>query len=328
MVGRTEMMKKLAGIFLVFMMIYPSPARADLDLLSLIQDELASLKEKVNMVLKEYVNIEAQLQELSSGRGAINILRDKYAGRLMEKYQNYVDKFKQYTSKDGWRQATDEFLSSRNVSLTLSGTKVKADTGPFVSPELKKAVAQKYIKRQHVNEDVETMAKIEEQNNEMARQNMSSLYANALVNRVNLADEAKDIEKDEAETSEDAGVVKQRYATQSLGAAHRWLNIMSALAMYQQQIETTGISHGRVEEISDITGEEEDPELNNMLIAEERTTKINISDLYKKGKQMYDSGKNKDFGEMLNTATNIFDDVEQSGPSQEDYLRAAGLLDN
>ncbi|MBP5215397.1 MAG: hypothetical protein J6039_02440, partial [Alphaproteobacteria bacterium] len=90
MVGRTEMMKKLAGIFLVFMMIYPSPARADLDLLSLIQDELASLKEKVNMVLKEYVNIEAQLQELSSGRGAINILRDKYAGRLMEKYQNYV----------------------------------------------------------------------------------------------------------------------------------------------------------------------------------------------------------------------------------------------
>lgn len=321
-------MKKLMMIFFSALILYPRVSYADLDLLSLIQDEIASIQEKVNMVVKGYINVEAKLQELSSARNAIENLRDKYKNEYLAKFEKYANKIKQYTGEGGAKQAIGEFLSSRNVSLTFSGVKSKADTGTFASPEMKKAVAQKYIKRQHVNEDVETTHKIDNLNEIMARSNMSSLYANSLVKRVELNEEQKDIEKDETSDSEDVGVVKQKYSRKSLQATGRWVNMMSALSMYQQQMNTGEVTQGRVDDISDVTGEEEDPELNNVLDdANTQTTSINVSDLYRKGKQAYESIKNKDFGSALNTGIGMLGDVEQSGPSQEDYLREAGFLD-
>ena len=96
------MKKKIATILAIAIMtLLPSTAKADLDVLSIVQDEITSITQKVDAVIKQYVNVQANLQELSLNRNIVSQIRDKVKTELKAKTQQFYKDVKDMAMAEG-----------------------------------------------------------------------------------------------------------------------------------------------------------------------------------------------------------------------------------
>jgi len=275
------MKKKIATILAIAMTtLLPSTAKADLDVLSIIQDEITSITEKVDAVVKQYVNIQANLQELSLNRNIVSQIRDKVKDELKNKAQQFYKDMKDMAMAEGMM-----FLKSSLSSISLPGIGQYVDMGAFVNPKLQVAVGQTYLKRQHKHDDIKYIAAMDETSNNLMVDNAATLFANSLVRRVQIIEEdpcrcvdakgslitdmpkctsnevsACKNKQDELKNMADVNTVKQKYYETVWNAHHRWLKISEAMSAYKKMQNEGELNQGNIDDVSDITGAKEEDE--------------------------------------------------------------------
>ena len=269
------MKKNIAKIFIIAMLMFvPSTAKADIDVLSAIQDTITSYMGKVNSIVKKYVSIQLKLQELSLNRNIISQLRDQVKTQLKEQAMKFVDEFKDMAMAE-----LTTFVKTSLSSVTLPGIGQYIDLGAFVNPKLRVAVGETYIKRQHKNSDVAYNLQKDNERNDQIIKNIAILFANSLVRRVQIIEdnpcrcvgangelvsdmpkctneEKTACEKEKKELSElkDVNVVKQKYFDKITSGHHRWNRISEAYSAYKKMVSEAELGHGNVEDISEVTG--------------------------------------------------------------------------
>lgn len=248
-----KILKKIAVYAALTVISLPHPACADIDFLSLAQDYLTSHSEQMNKVIKEYVGFEANLQELSWNHNIVDQLRDRVRGELRARAEKFYEQGGKLLPIEAER-----FLNSRLRGVSLGNIASSVNLGDFVSPLLTKKVAETYIQREGVSNDVETAVRHRINSNGAAVDNLAALYANAFVQRRQSMAGYKKYEEEESVTSQDVNVVKDAYFDKMTEADHRWLNIHGSQAMYYQLRSMVELSKTRVNDISDVTGEFED----------------------------------------------------------------------
>ena len=273
------MKKNVAKIFVIAMLMFvPSTAKADIDVLSAIQDTINSSMEKVNSVVKKYATIQFKLQELSLNRDIISQLRDQVKTQLKEKAMQFTNEF-----KDMAMGQLTMFVRTSLSSITLPGIGQYIDMGAFVSPKLKVAVGETYIKRQHKNNDIAYNLKKDEERNNQIIDSAAILFANSLVRRVQIIEEdpcrcvgqngemlsdvpncsneektACEEQKKQLSEMKDVNVVKQKYFDKILDGNDRWNRISDAYSQYKKMIAEAKLGQGNVGDISDVTGVDEE----------------------------------------------------------------------
>lgn len=275
------MKKKIATILAIAMMtLLPSTAKADLDVLSIIQDEITAITQKVDAVVKQYVNIQANLQELSLNRNIVSQIRDKVKTELKAKAKQFYKDMKDMAMAEGMM-----FLKSSLSSISLPGIGQYVDMGAFVNPKLQVAVGQTYLKRQHKHDDIKYIAAKDETSNNLMVDNAATLFANSLVRRVQIIEEdpcrcvdakgslitdmpkctsnevsACKKKQDDLKNMADVSTVKQKYFETVWNAHHRWLKISEAMSAYKKMKNEGELNQGNIDDVSDITGTLEDEE--------------------------------------------------------------------
>ena len=248
------MKKKIATILAIAMMtLLPSTAKADLDVLSIIQDEITAITQKVDAVVKQYVNIQANLQELSLNRNIVSQIRDKVKTELKAKAKQFYKDMKDMAMAEGMM-----FLKSSLSSISLPGIGQYVDMGAFVNPKLQVAVGQTYLKRQHKHDDIKYIAAKDETSNNLMVDNAATLFANSLVRREEVS--ACEKKNDELKNMADVNSVKNKYYETVWNAHHRWLKISEAMSAYKKMKNEGELNQGNIDDVSDITGTLEDEE--------------------------------------------------------------------
>ena len=265
------MTAKKKWLIIVLSVFLPCSSFAGLDILSIAQDTLTSFQEKMNLVIKQYVGIQANLQEMTLNRDAINKLREQVKTELEMRASEFYN-----TSKG----EALEFLRSKTSYVTLSGVPLAdaagvaseawpgLDLGAYVSPELKKQIGEVYMQRKNIDNDVQASLYNDLRINSLTNENIARLYSNGLVHRLRIMEEEKKLEEittsdktkdnDERFENTDVNLIIDQYARVARQANHRWLEIKDFKASYIKMLREAELSKVRVEDVSDVTGQEED----------------------------------------------------------------------
>lgn len=349
------MKKKIATILAIAMMtLLPSTAKADLDVLSIVQDEITSITQKVDAVIKQYVNVQANLQELSLNRNIVSQIRDKVKTELKAKTQQFYKDVKDMAMAEGMM-----FLKSSLSSISLPGIGQYVDMGAFVNPKLQVAVGQTYLKRQHKHDDIKYIAAKDETSNNLMVDNAATLFANSLVRRVQIIEEdpcrcvdangklisdmpkctneevsACEKKNDELKNMADVNSVKNKYYETVWNAHHRWLKISEAMSAYKKMKNEGELNQGNIDDVSDITGtleneeeKEEDASTNTIMEMMQKQREANSKALYEGITSTIKSIKDGDaagaLSNALGNAANIYGNVPGSWDSVTKGLQSA-----
>lgn len=354
--GRWNMNKRMLAIFIAtVLVVFPKTSKADLDVLSIAQDQITSITEKVEAVVKQYTQAQASLQELSLNRNIVSQLKDKVKSELKSRAMSFYGDLKDVAMAEGMA-----FLKTSLSSVSLPGVGQYIDLGAFVNPKLTVAVGKTYLKKRHKKNDVQSTIAQDERSNNLMIDNLAVLFANSLVHRKQIidedpcscvAEEGRDCseEKQKCEDQEkefnemnDVNVVKNKQYEVMLNANHRWLKVKEAVAMYAKMSAEAMMNQGNIDDISAVTGEiddsEEEEEEDNS--ADELQAlmqdKINPLDLADSVKGSLDKIKNGDFtgvfSDAMGTATNLYGNAPGSWDSvtkaMQEVTTGADALNN
>lgn len=293
-------MKKITATILtiVSLVLFPTDSKADLDLLSIVQDRLGDAMSQVDSMVKQYTGIQFNLQEISLNRDVISQLNSNLKDGLKSRFMEFYGDVKNMAEAEAAM-----FLKSSLSNVTLPGIGSTVDLGAYVSPKTKVAVGQKYLKKQHKNDDVRYNVQQDLRINNLMIDNVSTLFANSLVRRKQIIDEdpcscvdetsancqgkKEQCEEQEKEFSEmsDVNTVKRKYYEVSLNAYHRWLKIQEVQTSYIKLKAEQAINTRSVDNVGEIVGEEEKPTETE---AEPEPTKAQIQELKDSHKSPYD----------------------------------------
>lgn len=266
---------------------FPASSRADLDVLSIVQDQTTAAMEKVDNIVKKYTGIQFNLQELSLNRNILSQVKDKVTSELKSRANSFYSNAKNQL-KTGLENETQAFLKSSLGGVSLPGIGSCVNIGSFVNPKMSVALGETYLKKQHQQNDMQYMAAVDERSNKEVIENLATVYANALVGRKRIMDENKgsvssaadglesagsgkpdeekiqeiisqnDIlcaeEDDKTQDMKDVNVVKRLYYIKMMCANHRWLKIQETIATYQAAKAKVDMNQGLVDDVSAITG--------------------------------------------------------------------------
>ena len=90
------MTKKIATLLATMLILFPKISRADLDVLSIVQDNFKVFEEKASTVLEQYKGYQVKLQELSLNRDIVSNLRDNVEQEIRQETQNIVETVGKY----------------------------------------------------------------------------------------------------------------------------------------------------------------------------------------------------------------------------------------
>ena len=325
--GRWNMNKKVLAIFIAaVLVVFPKTSRADLDTLSIIQDQITSVTSKIDALVKQYTQIQASLQELSLNRNIVSQLKDKVKSELKSRAMGFYNDLKDEVMAEGMM-----FLKTSLSSVSLPGIGQYIDLGGFVNPKLTVAVGKTYLKKKHKKNDVQSTVAQDERSNNLMIDNLAVMFANSLVHRKQIIDEdpcscvdgdgrdcSEEKEKckeqeDEFNSLNDINVVKNKQYVVMLNANHRWLKIKEVVAMYAKMQGEAMMNQGNIDDISAITGEieeEEKEEDNTDAVQALMQNKINPLDLANNVKGSLEKIKNGDytgaFAGAMGTATDLY----------------------
>lgn len=199
------MTKKIATLLAVMLILFPKISRADLDVLSIVQDNFKVFEEKAATVLEKYKGYQVSLQELSLNRDIVSSLRDNVEQEIRQETQNIAD-----NAKGMAIEGVREFANSRLSTVTLPGLDTSASFGPYATPELKQKTAVAYLRRSNIANDIEVNVEQEKRTNNELIENLANIYANALVTRKRIMKEmgdynsARNLSAEEAAQAHDA----------------------------------------------------------------------------------------------------------------------------
>ncbi len=333
------MNKKVLAIFIAaVLVVFPKTSRADLDTLSIIQDQITSVTSKINALVKQYTQIQASLQGLSLNRNIVSQLKDKVKSELKSRAMGFYNDLKDEVMAEGMM-----FLKTSLSSVSLPGIGKYIDLGGFVNPKLTVAVGKTYLKKKHKKNDVQNTVAQDERSNNLMIDNLAVMFANSLVHRKQIIDEdpcscvdgdgrdcSEEKEKckeqeDEFNSLNDINVVKNKQYAVMLNANHRWLKIKEVVAMYAKMQGEAMMNQGNIDDISAITGEieeeekEEKEEDNTDAVQALMQNRINPLDLANNVKGSLEKIKNGDytgaFAGAMGTATDLYGNAPGSWES-------------
>lgn len=337
------MNKKILAIFIVAALtLFPKTSRADLDVLSIVQDQITSITEKVNAVVKQYSTIQANLQELSLNRNIVSQLKDKVKGELKAKASQFITDVKDTVTAEGMM-----FLKTSLSSISLPGIGQYIDLGAFVNPKLTVAVGKTYLKKQHQNNDVQKIVAQDERSNNLMVDNLAIIFANSLVHRKQIIDEdpcscvdgdgqdcnvkKQKCEEQEREFNEmsDVNVVKNRHYVVMLNANHRWLKIKEAVAQLAKIEGESLMNQGTLDDVSAVTGEIDDTkeeEASEEEVKQLIGNRMNPLDLTNRIKGGLDNIKNGNYAGALSDGLKTASDMYGNAPGSHENV--SNLLQN
>lgn len=220
------MSKKLKMMLTAMVFLFPCAAKADIDFASIIQDKLSTVEEEVNKVLKQYTNIQVHIQEFRNNRDILGTLKGYAMQEIDARKAQLMDKV-------------------RSMPLSVEGIKSQLNMGDIAGAGLISTVKSKYTKKTGANDDVAKAQEHHKMMNKLLIENLTTLYARALVHRKKMQDENKTLDKEKQEQEKlfqdsksdtdkaQLGPLKDAYQTVKTRANERWRTILSTTADYK-----------------------------------------------------------------------------------------------
>jgi len=250
--------KKILTLFVSICILYPHTAKADMDMISFVSNAISTAQEQINKITKIYIGLQANLQQLNLNRNILGDLKNQVKSELQNQAKAFASSAIS-SFKSSFGGSFQMFFNTKIGDLTLPGIDQFVNMGAFVNPELKNQLGETYLKKTNVSDDVMESTTQDERNNDLMVENVSIMFANALMNRKHLQDEADAIAKEEEGEKGKGGLtdvpqIMFKYKQTSQRANHRWINVLASQSSFMKQRAESFVTQGRVDDVSDVTG--------------------------------------------------------------------------
>ena len=329
------MRTKITVVCSAIIALFPYASFADFDPTTFVQDQLITHQEQINTIIKKYTGKELDMQQLTNSPDKLKNLKKAGIKLAIGSATKYAP----------------QMIIRTKVLKGISG-KVK---GNFATPELAAAVNNEMARNDQVNNDIQKARERRKKLNKLQVQNVSILYAKALVTRRSIINETEQLDEEEKQLKEliedcsgsssgesDSGrceglipILTKSYAQTVDRANARWRSILDFTANYYGQkasVEYLGVSISRVDKDEQAAedaakkGQANSSDLASGLQSGNGANPLldpnKGKDLFNKGKDVYGKVKNGNYGGALGEVGGVAGDygLGQAG----DYISKAG----
>ena len=329
------MRTKITVVCSAIIALFPYASFADFDPTTFVQDQLITHQEQINTIIKKYTGKELDMQQLTNSPDKLKNLKKAGIKLAIGSATKYAP----------------QMIIRTKVLKGISG-KVK---GNFATPELAAAVNNEMARNDQVNNDIQKARERRKKLNKLQVQNVSILYAKALVTRRSIINETEQLDEEEKQLKEliedcsgsssdgsDSGrceglipILTKSYAQTVDRANARWRSILDFTANYYGQkasIEYLGVSISRADKDEQAAedaakkGQANSSDLASGLQSGNGANPLldpnKGKDLFNKGKDVYGKVKSGNYGGALGEVGGVAGDygLGQAG----DYISKAG----
>ena len=329
------MRTKITVVCSAIIALFPYASFADFDPTTFVQDQLITHQEQINTIIKKYTGKELDMQQLTNSPDKLKNLKKAGIKLAIGSATKYAP----------------QMIIRTKVLKGISG-KVK---GNFATPELAAAVNNEMARNDQVNNDIQKARERRKKLNKLQVQNVSILYAKALVTRRSIINETEQLDEEEKQLKEliedcsgsssdgsDSGrceglipILTKSYAQTVDRANARWRSILDFTANYYGQkasVEYLGVSISRVdkdEQAAEDAAKKGQANSSNLASGLQSGNGANPlldpnkgKDLFNKGKDVYGKVKSGNYGGALGEVGGVAGDygLGQAG----DYISKAG----
>ena len=329
------MRTKITVVCSAIIALFPYASFADFDPTTFVQDQLITHQEQINTIIKKYTGKELDMQQLTNSPDKLKNLKKAGIKLAIGSATKYAP----------------QMIIRTKVLKGISG-KVK---GNFATPELAAAVNNEMARNDQVNDDIQKARERRKKLNKLQVQNVSILYAKALVTRRSIINETEQLDEEEKQLKEliedcsssssdgsDSGrceglipILTKSYAQTVDRANARWRSILDFTANYYGQkasVEYLGVSISRVdkdEKAAEDAAKKGQANSSNLASGLQSGNGANPlldpnkgKDLFNKGKDVYGKVKSGNYGGALGEVGGVAGDygLGQAG----DYISKAG----
>ena len=329
------MRTKITVVCSAIIALFPYASFADFDPTTFVQDQLITHQEQINTIIKKYTGKELDMQQLTNSPDKLKNLKKAGIKLAIGSATKYAP----------------QMIIRTKVLKGISG-KVK---GNFATPELAAAVNNEMARNDQVNDDIQKARERRKKLNKLQVQNVSILYAKALVTRRSIINETEQLDEEEKQLKEliedcsgsssggsDSGrceglipILSKSYAQTVDRANARWRSILDFTANYYGQkasVEYLGVSISRAdkdEQAAEDAAKKGQANSSNLASGLQSGNGANPlldpnkgKDLFNKGKDVYGKVKSGNYGGALGEVGGVAGDygLGQAG----DYISKAG----
>ena len=329
------MRTKITVVCSAIIALFPYASFADFDPTTFVQDQLITHQEQINTIIKKYTGKELDMQQLTNSPDKLKNLKKAGIKLAIGSATKYAP----------------QMIIRTKVLKGISG-KVK---GNFATPELAAAVNNEMARNDQVNNDIQKARERRKKLNKLQVQNVSILYAKALVTRRSIINETEQLDEEEKQLKEliedcsgsssdgsDSGrceglipILTKSYAQTVDRANARWRSILDFTANYYGQkasVEYLGVSISRVdkdEKAAEDAAKKGQANSSNLASGLQSGNGANPlldpnkgKDLFNKGKDVYGKVKNGNYGGALSEVGGVAGDYGLGKAG--DYISKAG----
>ena len=329
------MRTKITVVCSAIIALFPYASFADFDPTTFVQDQLITHQEQINTIIKKYTGKELDMQQLTNSPDKLKNLKKAGIKLAIGSATKYAP----------------QMIIRTKVLKGISG-KVK---GNFATPELAAAVNNEMARNDQVNDDIQKARERRKKLNKLQVQNVSILYAKALVTRRSIINETEQLDEEEKQLKEliedcsssssdgsDSGrceglipILTKSYAQTVDRANARWRSILDFTANYYGQkasVEYLGVSISRVdkdEKAAEDAAKKGQANSSNLASGLQSGNGANPlldpnkgKDLFNKGKDVYGKVKSGNYGGALGEVGGVAGDYGLGKAG--DYISKAG----
>lgn len=329
------MRTKITVVCSAIIALFPYASFADFDPTTFVQDQLITHQEQINTIIKKYTGKELDMQQLTNSPDKLKNLKKAGIKLAIGSATKYAP----------------QMIIRTKVLKGISG-KVK---GNFATPELAAAVNNEMARNDQVNNDIQKARERRKKLNKLQVQNVSILYAKALVTRRSIINETEQLDEEEKQLKEliedcsssssdgsDSGrceglipILTKSYAQTVDRANARWRSILDFTANYYGQkasVEYLGVSISRVDKDEQAAedaakkGQANSSDLASGLQSGNGANPLldpnKGKDLFNKGKDVYGKVKSGNYGGALGEVGGVAGDYGLGKAG--DYISKAG----
>ena len=329
------MRTKITVVCSAIIALFPYASFADFDPTTFVQDQLITHQEQINTIIKNYTGKELDMQQLTNSPNKLKNLKKAGIKLAIGSATKYAP----------------QMIIRTKVLKGISG-KVK---GNFATPELAAAVNNEMARNDQVNNDIQKARERRKKLNKLQVQNVSILYAKALVTRRSIINETEQLDEEEKQLKEliedcsgsssgesDSGrceglipILTKSYAQTVDRANARWRSILDFTANYYGQkasIEYLGVSISRADKDEQAAedaakkGQANSSDLASGLQSGNGANPLldpnKGKDLFNKGKDVYGKVKSGNYGGALGEVGGVAGDYGLGKAG--DYISKAG----
>ena len=329
------MRTKITVVCSAIIALFPYASFADFDPTTFVQDQLITHQEQINTIIKKYTGKELDMQQLTNSPDKLKNLKKAGIKLAIGSATKYAP----------------QMIIRTKVLKGISG-KVK---GNFATPELAAAVNNEMARNDQVNNDIQKARERRKKLNKLQVQNVSILYAKALVTRRSIINETEQLDEEEKQLKEliedcsgsssdgsDSGrceglipILTKSYAQTVDRANARWRSILDFTANYYGQkasIEYLGVSISRADKDEQAAedaakkGQANSSDLASGLQSGNGANPLldpnKGKDLFNKGKDVYGKVKSGNYGGALGEVGGVAGDYGLGKAG--DYISKAG----